>query len=104
MHNQRLLDQYDNLIDSKKQINEQINNLEQQYIIEFAKLKGLSDGDMVKTPSGQIGFLMISQYTKYDRISFWIKAIKKDGKASLHNVATFCKFEDLILVKKVGDV
>lgn len=104
MHDQQLIDKFHKLVESKKVINSQIKILEKHYVIEFAKSKGLSKGDMVKTPSGQIGFLMFSEYLSYDKIDFWLKDIKKDGTQSLNNISTYCKFEDLKLVKKVIDV
>ena len=93
-----LIQKFNLLVEQKKVIDEQLKSMEKDYIEQFVKSTGLSSGDLVKCPDGTIGFL------KFDKIDFWLKAVKKDGTESLNNVSCWCKFESLVLVKKVNHV
>lgn len=99
-----LIQKFHSLVEQKKVINEQLKSMEKDYIEQFVKSAGLSSGDLVKCPDGTIGFLKFSDFLKFDKIDFWLKAVKKDGTESLNNVSCYCKFEDLVLVKKADNV
>ena len=99
-----LIQKFHSLVEQKKAINEQLKSMEKDYIEQIVKSLGLESGDLVKCPDGTIGFFKFSYFLKFDKIDFWLKAVKKDGTESLNNVSCRCKLESLVLVKKASDV
>ncbi len=99
-----LIQKFHLLVEQKQAINEQLKSMEKDYIEQFVKSTGLNAGDLVKCPDGTVGFLRFSDFLKFDKIEFWLKAVKKDGTESLNNVSCWCKFESLVLIKKATHV
>lgn len=103
-YNKDLIQKYESLRNQKQLINKELTLLEKDYIDEFCKSKGLNSGDLVQVPNGTFGFLSISCYTKYDKVDFCLKAVKKDGTPSLNNISCLCELDDLKLIIKAENV